>query len=143
MPVLLTSYVYFGKHKELSTDEAVVAWGDPGIRDFHKMNWTSDNEKEKTQLTKGLYYRALYQITLCNDFVRQSTDAKVSERGISGADADNIKKYRAEARFLRAYQYWVLMDLYGQPPFADENTEIGSAPPKQITRAALFKLVRN
>lgn len=126
----------YWKAQELSTDEAVVAWGDPGIQDFHKMNWTSDNP-----MTKGLYYRALYQITLCNDFVRQSTDAKVSGRGISGADADNIKKYRAEARFLRAYQYWVLMDMFGKPPFADENTEIGSAPPQQITRAALFSWI--
>jgi starch-binding outer membrane protein, SusD/RagB family len=123
----------FWKAQELSTDEAVIAWGDPGIQDFHKMNWTSDNP-----MTKGLYYRALYQITLCNDFIRQSTDAKVSGRGITGADADNIKKYRAEARFLRAYQYWVLMDLFGKPPFADENTAIGGEPPAQISRANLF-----
>src|SRR2546423_10447123 len=30
----------YWKAQELSTDEAVVAWGDPGIQDFHNMNWT-------------------------------------------------------------------------------------------------------
>ena len=128
----------FWKAQELSTDEAVISWGDPGIQDFHKMNWTSDNP-----MTKGLYYRSLYQITLCNDFIRQSTDAKVSGRGITGADADNIKKYRAEARFIRAFQYSVLMDLFARPPFADENTAIGGAPPKQISRADLFAWIES
>src|SRR5262245_22262152 len=53
----------FWKAQELSTDEAVVAWGDPGIQDFHNMNWTSDNP-----MMKGLYYRSFYQITLANEF---------------------------------------------------------------------------
>ena len=33
----------FWKAQELSTDEAVVSWGDPGIQDFHKMNWSASN----------------------------------------------------------------------------------------------------
>jgi len=68
------------------------------------MNWTSDNP-----MLKGLYYRSYYQITLCNDFINQASDANLASRGISGADADKIKKFRAEARFLRAYQYAVLV----------------------------------
>ena len=28
---------------ELSTDEAVCAWNDPGVPDFHNMAWTSGN----------------------------------------------------------------------------------------------------
>src|SRR5215212_2713311 len=88
----------FWKAQELSTDEAVVAWGDPGIQDFHNMNWTSDNP-----MLKGLYYRSFYQITLANDFIRQASDGKLTERGIGGADADNIRLYKEEARFLRAY----------------------------------------
>src|SRR5216117_845518 len=58
----------FWKAQELSTDEAVVAWGDPGIQDFHNMNWTSDNP-----MLKGLYYRSFYQIDLSNEFIRQSS----------------------------------------------------------------------
>lgn len=128
----------YWKAQELSTDEAVIAWGDPGIQDFHNMNWSSDNP-----MLKGLYYRSMYQITLCNDFIRQSTDAKLSERGITGADLANVVNYRAEARFLRAFQYSVLMDLFGNPPFATEATLIGSAPPPRITRADLFNYIES
>ena len=122
--------------QELSTDEAVVSWGDAGLPDFHKMNWSANNP-----FLKGLYYRSFYQITLANDFIRQASDANLSKRGITGADADNIKKYKAEARFLRAYQYSVLMDLFGNPAFITDSTAIGSALPTQIQRAALFTYV--
>lgn len=123
--------------QELSTDEAVISWGDAGIQDFHNMNWSSSNP-----FLTGLYYRCLYQITLANDFIRQSDPAKVAARGIKGGDADAIKEYVLEARFLRAYQYWVLMDLYGNPPFVTEKDKIGDIP-KQIKRADLFNYVES
>jgi hypothetical protein len=105
----------YWKAQELSTDEAVVAWNDPGIQDFHNMNWSSANP-----MLKGLYYRSIYVITLCNEFIRESTDAKLSERKITGKAADNIRAMRAEARFVRAFQYWSLMDLYANPTFITE-----------------------
>jgi starch-binding outer membrane protein, SusD/RagB family len=128
----------FWKAQELSTDEAVISWGDVGIQDFHNMNWTSNNS-----FLTGLYYRSLYQITLCNDFIRESADDKVSSRGISGADADNIKQYAREARFLRAFQYWVLMDLYANPPMVTEASVIGGAPPPQATRSEVFNYIES
>lgn len=131
-------YRLYWKAQELSTDEAVISWGDVGIQDFHNMNWTSNNS-----FLTGLYYRCLYQITLCNEFIRQAADDKLSDRGISGADADNIRQYAREARFLRALQYWVLIDLYGNPPFATEETEIGGAPPPQATRNEVFTYIES
>jgi len=128
----------FWKAQELSTDEAVVAWGDPGIQDFHNMNWSSNNP-----MLTGLYYRSFYQITLCNDFIRQASDANLSARGISGADAETIKKYKLEARFLRAYQYWVLMDLFGSVPFATDEQALGSFTPKQSSRTELFTYIES
>ena len=128
----------FWKAQELSTDEAVISWGDVGIQDFHNMNWTSNNS-----FLTGLYYRSLYQITLCNDFIRESTDAKLSARAISGSDADNIRQYAREARFLRAFQYWVLMDLFANPPFVTETSVIGGAPPQQATRSDIFNYIEN
>ncbi|TAE17775.1 MAG: RagB/SusD family nutrient uptake outer membrane protein [Bacteroidetes bacterium] len=128
----------YWKAQELSTDEAVVAWGDPGIQDFHNMNWTAANP-----MLTGLYYRSTYQITLCNEFIRQSAPGKVAERGISGADATNIAGYAVEARFLRAYQYWILMDLFGNPPFITEADVIGAGNPRQIRRAELFTYIEN
>lgn len=126
----------FWKAQELSTDEAVVAWNDPGIQDFHNMNWSSSNA-----MTKGLYYRCTYIITLCNEFIRASNPAAVTSNGISGPAAENIKRMRAETRFVRAFAYWVLLDLYGKPGFTTESDPIGKFNPQQTTRAALFTYI--
>ncbi|MBC8083705.1 MAG: RagB/SusD family nutrient uptake outer membrane protein [Hymenobacter sp.] len=120
--------------QELTTDEAVVAWGDPGVQDWHNLNWTPSGV-----LIRGLYSRILFQVTSCNNFLAEATDAKLDSRGISGNDADLIRTYRAEVRFLRALAYYHALDLYGNVPFATEADEIGGiTPPRQISRADLF-----
>jgi starch-binding outer membrane protein, SusD/RagB family len=125
--------------QELTTDEAAWTWeNDAGIQGLHEMSWSSVNP-----IIDGLYYRSFFQITLCNDFIRQSTDASIRGRGITGASADSIRAYRAEARFLRAYQYWVLMDLYANPPFVIENDPIATTIPKQIQRKDLFTYIES
>lgn len=126
------------KAQTLSTDEAVVAWNDPGIQDFHNMNWSSNN-----LMLQGLYNRCVYVVSVANEFLRESTPDKLSSRGITGADATLVNSYRAEMRFIRAYQYWVLMDLFGNPPFITENDLVGLTPPKQIMRADLFKFIES
>jgi starch-binding outer membrane protein, SusD/RagB family len=128
----------YWKAQELSTDEAVVSWNDVGIQDFHNMNWSANNP-----MLNGLYNRAFYVITLANEFVRESSPEKVASRGLS-ASAASISSMRAEARFVRAYQYWMLMDLFANPGFVDENTPIGaSSLPNQIQRAALFTYIES
>jgi starch-binding outer membrane protein, SusD/RagB family len=123
--------------QELSTDEAVCAWNDPGVPDFHNMNWGSGNV-----ILDGLYSRSLYQITVANSFIANATEAAISK--FSGTDATNIRYYKAEARFLRAYQYSVLMDLFANPPFATETSPIGTSfLPPQISRANLFTYVES
>ncbi|HVV02903.1 MAG TPA: RagB/SusD family nutrient uptake outer membrane protein [Puia sp.] len=125
--------------QELTTDEAAWTWqNDAGIQGLHEMSWSSINP-----IVDGLYYRSFFQITLCNEFIRQASDANLSARGITGASADSIRNYRAEARFLRAYQYWVLMDLFGNPPFATETDPVGAFIPKQISRSDLFNYVES
>jgi hypothetical protein len=124
--------------QELPTDEAVIGWGDPGVPDLHQMSWSSSNV-----ILTGLYYRSMYQITLANDFIRQSSDAELASRGITGADATNIRYLRAEARFLRAYQYSVLMDLFAKPPMVTDANPVGSVIPPQTTRTALFSYVES
>ena len=107
--------------QELTTDEAVWSWqSDGGILGLHELSWSSTNS-----IINGLYYRSYFQITLCNDFINQSSDDNLSKRGITGADADQVRRFRAEARFIRAFQYSVLMDLYGNVPMVTETTEIG------------------
>jgi starch-binding outer membrane protein, SusD/RagB family len=124
---------YF-KAQELTTDEAVIGWNDGSIKDYHNMNWTSGNE-----FIAAMYYRIFYQITLCNEFVRETTDDKLAERGFSG-DA-NIKAFRVEARFLRALSYYHALDMFANPPFVTEKDPLGAFLPKQTTRAALFTYV--
>jgi hypothetical protein len=124
--------------EELTTDNAICAWDDPYLQPLHNLNIASSNV-----YVAAMYDRSFFQITVANDFIRQSTDAAVASRGITGADAENIRHYRAEARFLRAYQYWVLMDLFGNPAFVDENDPVGDYIPKQITRTALFSYIES
>lgn len=124
--------------QELTTDEDVCAWNDANLQAFHNINWTSGNI-----FINALYTRCLYQVTVCNEFIRESTDDKISSRGLGGKDAEDIKHYRAEARFLRAFQYWVLMDLFGNPPFVTEKDPIGKYIPQQIQRADLFSYIES
>ncbi|MDP4149156.1 MAG: RagB/SusD family nutrient uptake outer membrane protein [Bacteroidota bacterium] len=121
--------------QELSTDEAVCAWNDPGVPDFHNMNWTSGNV-----ILDGLYSRCLYQITVANSFIINTADANLG--AFAAADQTTIKQFRAEARFLRAFQYWVLMDLFANPPFTTEKSPIGASfLPPQTDRTKLFAYV--
>ncbi len=129
----------FWKMQEITTDEAIIAWDGPldvGLQDLQLHRWQSSNP-----LTKGLYYRCVYIITLCNEFIRESSAAKLSDRGISGEAANRIAGMQAEAKFMRAFQYWVLMDLFGNPAFVTEEDGIGTFRPKQILRPALFKYI--
>jgi len=128
----------FWNLQEMSTDEAVNAWGDRGLVDLQTNSWTSDNVQ-----IQGLYTRSIYQITVANTFIRESSDEKISSRGLSGADASEIRRFAAEARFLRAFQYWVLLDVFGNPPFVTEQDAIGKTLPKQTTRSALFNYIES
>ncbi|HEX8313703.1 MAG TPA: RagB/SusD family nutrient uptake outer membrane protein, partial [Flavisolibacter sp.] len=123
----------------VTTDEAVWTYTDRfDPVGLHQFNWTSDHPS-----VKALYYRSFFQITLANDFIRQASDENLSKRNISGTEVDNIRLFQAEARFLRAFQYWVLMDLFGNPPFVTENDAIGVGLPKQIQRKELFNYIES
>jgi hypothetical protein len=122
--------------QELSTDEAVIGWNDKTIKDFHNLSWTSSDE-----FNRALYSRIFYQITLANAFIAESSDDKVAAHGITGTDAEKVKAYRAEARFLRALSYWHALDLYGSPTFVTEKEAVGAFLPKQATRQELFNYV--
>jgi starch-binding outer membrane protein, SusD/RagB family len=125
---------YF-KAQELTTDEAVIAWNDGSIHDYHRMVWTSTNE-----FVAAMYNRIFYQITLCNELIRESTDTKVAARGISDP---NIKIYRAEARFMRALSYYHALDMFGSTPFVTELDATGAFLPRQASRQELFNYVES
>jgi hypothetical protein len=124
--------------EELPTDEAVVAWNDQTIHDFHNLSWTSADP-----FLKGMYARPIYDITLANEYLRESTDAKLASRGITGADAADIKKSRAEVRFLRAFNYWVMLDIFGRSTFITEADGIGTFLPKEVSRTDLYSYIES
>lgn len=125
-------------HQELTTDEAVIGWNDQTIKNFHYQTWGSSDV-----FIAAMYYRIFYQISLCNEFIRQTTDSKMADNGITGQDLANIHYYVAEARFLRALSYYHAMDLFGNVPFVTENDPVGKFFPTQIARADLFNYIES
>lgn len=112
--------------QELSTDEAVMAWNDASIKDFHWQTWASNDV-----FVAAIYSRIMYTVALCNEYIRATA---------TNTEAD-IVKYNAEARFIRALAYYHAIDLFGNPPFVTEADTPGAFFPKQITRAALFTYI--
>lgn len=109
---------------ELTTDEALWAWNDTGIPELQYNNWSSAN-----LLLKGLYGRLYFNITLCNHFLELTEDL---------TDAKTVKQ-RAEVRFMRAMNYYYLLDLFGNIPFTEKVTLQDYAP--QTNRANLFSYI--
>lgn len=124
--------------QELTTEEAITGWGDDGLQDLHSHIWTSNND-----FVKGLYYRIFYQIAIANELIRETTDAKLTERGVADADKANIKNYQAEARFLRALSYWHALDMFVYVPFVTEDDGVGAFFPEQATPAEMFAYIES
>ncbi len=124
--------------QEFPTDEAVIAWNDQTVKDFHNQSWDANDV-----FIKAFYYRVFYQVALCNEFLRQTTDAKLNARGVDASLKADIVHYRAEARFMRALSYWHAMDEFGNVPFVTEDDPVGAFFPKQISRADLFTYVES
>ena len=127
----------FWYHQELTTDEAVIGWNDQTIKDFHAQTWTTGDA-----FTYAFYSRIFVQISVANEFIRETTDAKLDSRGVDAALKTEIHRYRAEARYLRALSYWHALDVFRNPPFADENSVVGQTP-KQATASELFNYIES
>lgn len=124
--------------QEVTTDEAVIGWGDGSLPDYHEHDWNASNE-----YITALYNRIIYQITSCNAFLRETTDGKLSGRGVTGNLLEEIQVYKSEVRFLRALSYYHAIDLFGNFPFVTEKDEVGYFFPEQIKRADLFKFIES
>lgn len=108
---------------ELTTDHAVVAWGDPGLPDLHGMYWSGSND-----FSEAMYYRLAQEVSFCNSFIDNAAALTDSE----------VPCFIAEARFLRAFTYYNLMDLYGSVPLV---TSVTTELPPQATRKELFNFI--
>ncbi len=112
--------------QEITTDEAICAWGDVGIADLNTQTWSATNP-----FLTALYQRLGLSITYANDFIKNT----------NGNSDPTVVQYNAEARFLRALAYTWHMDLFGNPPFTTEADGVGKFYPKQISRVNLFNYI--
>lgn len=124
--------------QEIPTDEAVIGWLDGNLPKMNTFEWSSNNE-----FITAMYYRVYFTIAVANEFIRESTPEKVSARGISGADAEEVARYRKEARFLRALAYWHGMDLFGDIPLITENDPTGLYYPERAPRTEIFSFIES
>ena len=122
--------------EELPTDEAVIAWGDRGLLEMNTQLWSS-----VSNMVVYMYYRIYFQVSLANEFLRQTTDSVLDSRGLADTLRTKIHQYRAEARFLRALSYWHGIDLFGSIPLLTEYDPVGTTPPKQVSRDSIYRYV--
>ncbi len=122
--------------QELPTDEAIIGWADGTLPTLNTQNWAPANE-----FLAGTYSRAFYEISVANEFLRQTTDEKLNARGVDANLKADIATFRAEARFLRAFSYYNLMDLFGGVPITTEADPVGLFYPVQRTRAEVYTFI--
>jgi hypothetical protein len=108
---------------ELTTDHAVVGWGDAGLPDLHGLYWSGSND-----FTEAMYYRLAQEVSFCNSFIDNAASLTDPE----------VASFIAEARFLRAFTYYNLLDLYGNVPLV---TSVTTELPSQATRTDLFNFI--
>lgn len=99
---------------ELPTDEATCNWGD-GLQELNSAKFDPSH-----QWVKLYYTRLTLGITFCNQYINT----------FGGDDAQKT----AECRFLRAMQYYLLMDAYGNVPFAETMEK-----PQQKSRKEMYE----
>jgi hypothetical protein len=121
--------------QELSTDAGKVAWVNDGwTAEINNNTWTTINNTN----IYAIYNRTTLIVALVNEYLRQTTDEKLEARGTDMTLKALIQKYRAEARLIRAYAYWMAMDVFGNMPFFTENDPVGSFYPPEKSRQELF-----
>ena len=108
---------------ELTTDHAVIGWGDAGLPDLHGQYWSSSND-----FSEAMYYRLAQEVSFCNSFIENA----------SQLEDDEVQGFIAEARFLRAFTYYNLIDFFGNVPL---QTVVSTELPLQSTREELFSFV--
>lgn len=113
---------------EMTADELKWIWPNDeagSIGDLNACTWSTNNT-----MVYGAYYRLMGHIAICNQFMTNTAN---------NADAETLEM-RAQARVLRAYSYYNMMDFFGQCSFITEEAAVGDKP-KQITRKEMFDWV--
>lgn len=129
--------LYFNMQED-GTDEVASTWlsGDQSA-DLTYLTWDADDP-----YVSDMYYRIYYNITLVNEFLRNCTEETANSFG-SADDQAKLKRYRAEARFMRALFYYHALDLYRYIPFVSENDPVGSYTPPRYEPQQTFDYIES
>ena len=109
---------------DLTADDAFWIWDDAESRGLPTTNWTGSSD-----MIKGIYTRLNLNIKYCNHYLTY------------GPKETEEAKYRmAEVRWIRAFHYFYLMDLFLYAPFVTtESSEF----PHYVPRHELYKWLVN
>lgn len=131
----------FWSVQETTTDEAKCSWGnDSWVRALNTNTWSG----AQNDAVYAVYVRALQGISYANEYLRQTSPSRLQDRGVDSDLAAKIGVFRDEARFIRAYLYWMVLDVFGSVPFITENSPVGGAYyPKQASRSDIFNYCIN
>lgn len=123
--------------QEAPTDEFAYTWltGDD-MTNLSYIKWDANDT-----WVSDMYYRIYYNISLCNEFLRNCTDSKIESFDESGQK--KMRRYQAEARFMRALFYYYALDLYRNIPFVTENDPVGSFTPPCYKPADTFAYIES
>ena len=126
----------FWSVQETTTDEAKCSWeNDAWVRALNTNTWTG----VQNDAIYAVYVRTLQGVAFVNEYLRQTSSDRLVDRGVSSDLAAKIEIFRAEARFIRAYLYWMAMDCFGNVPFTTENSPFGGTYfPEQASRSELY-----
>jgi hypothetical protein len=124
--------------QELTTDEAVCAWSDDGLDGLTYCQWTSSN-----RFCELSYNRILVTIAFCNEFLRETDESRLDERGLNAAMKAKVQEYRVEVRAIRAIKYYFLMDLFANVPFLAAEDGVGAFSPEQKGRDFYFPWIES
>ena len=124
--------------QELSTDDFIMPSSSNGLRKCLNLQWDASN----ASVIRWTYQRLYMTIAYCNELLRECTEDKLKSRGLWNQLGDECASYRAEARFIRAYCYATLCDMFGAVPYIDENTGVKDIP-AQWSRKQIFEFAEN
>ena len=106
---------------ELTTGAAICGWGDEGISSYCHNSYDASHP-----MLRGYYYGLCIGITFCNQYLEVFNDYDAT--------------MSAEIRFLRAFQFYLLTDAFGNIPF---TTKISGDNPEQYSRAQVCEFIES
>lgn len=121
--------------QEIGTDEtAMLSYASDNQTGLTFLSWDSNDV-----WVYDTYYRIYYTIALCNEFIRYSNDDALAK--FSEDEQVELRKMKAEARFLRSLAYSHALDLFRDIPFVDENSPVGTFLPPKYTAQQIFDYI--